>query len=161
MRWCSSKHQPVTGRNLDSFAYCYVASLALPDLLIPVIATTQVHLPTCASPVSVIEFTTTTWGHSPTLAYIIPVPAYRLPTPTSSPLWLRSYYMPIYLPILLLLLASCESSRVAQSCFYVASWHQHAFLLRPPPSYPVSLAHTLNKGRSTTHCETVEFRCSM
>ena len=29
------------------------------------------------------------------------------------------------------------------------------FSSSPPPSYPVSLAHTSNKGRSATHCATV------
>ena len=39
--------------------------------------------------------------------------------------------------------------------FYVASWRHHTFLLLPPTSYPLYLAHTSNKGRSTTHCTTV------
>ena len=39
--------------------------------------------------------------------------------------------------------------------FFVASWRHHTFLLSPPPSYPVYLSHTSNKGRSDTHCATV------
>ena len=52
-----------------------------------------------------------------------------------------SHSVPISPPILLLPLASRESSRVAQSCFSVSYWRHHASLLRPPPLFPVSLAH--------------------
>ena len=45
--------------------------------------------------------------------------------------------------------------------FFVASWSHHTFLLRPPPSYSVSLAHTSNKLLITTHCTTVAYCCSM
>ena len=45
--------------------------------------------------------------------------------------------------------------------FFVASWRHHTFLLRAPPSYPVSLSHTSNKGPSATHCAAVACRCSM
>ena len=79
-----------------------------------------------------------------------------LPLPSGS----GSYCMPISPPILLPL-ASRESTRAAQSCFSVASWHHHASLLSPPPAYPVSLAHTSNKGHSATHCATVACRRSM
>ena len=151
----------MTVLTLDSAAYCYVYSLALSDSQIPAIANTQVHLLTWASPVSAPEFLTATRGHSPTWASLISVPAYRLPTQTSSPFQLRSYYTPISPLLLLILLASRESSRVARSCFYFASWRHHIFLLHPSNLYPVSLGKTSNKGRSTTHCATVACRFSM
>ena len=156
-----SKPQSVTVRNLDSFAYCYLYSLALPHFLIPAIATTQVHPTIWASPVSVPSSLTAKRGHLSTWASLVSVPSYQLPTQTSSPFRLRSYYMPIYPPPFLLLLDSCESSRVDQSCFSVASCRDHTFLLCPPPSYPVSLAHTSNKRRSSNHCPTVACRWSM
>ena len=159
MRWFF-KPQSVTVRSLDSVDYCYVYSLSLPDLLIPSIYTTQVHLPTWAFHVSVPEYLTSTQGHSPTWASLVSVPAYRLPTHNSYPFWLRSYFMPIYPLLILLLLSSLESSRVAQS-FSVASWRHHTFLLCPPPSYPVSIVHTSNKGRISTHCAEVACRFSM
>ena len=151
----------MTVQTLDSIAYCYVYYLALPDFLIPAISTTQVHLPIWASPVSVPESPTTTQGNFPPWELLVSIPAYQLPTQTSSPLLLQSYYMTLSPLLLLLLLASRESSRVARSCFSVASWRHHTFLVRPPPSYPVSLAHTSNKGCSVTHCSTVAFCHSM
>ena len=42
-----------------------------------------------------------------------------------------------------------EANR-SRSFFSVASWRQHAFLLHPPPLYPVYLAHNSNKGRRAT-----------
>ena len=108
----------MTVQTLDSVAYCYVYSLVLPDFPIPATATTQVHPPTWASPVSVPASPTATRGHFPTWLSLVSVPAYQLPTQTSSPSRLRSYYMPISPPLLLLLLASRESSRVTQSTIY-------------------------------------------
>ena len=137
----------MTVRTLDSFTYCYLYSLSLPAFLISAIATTQFHPPTWASPVSVPESRTTTRGHLPTWALFVSVPAYRLPNQNSSPFRSRSYYMPISPPLLVLFLAYHNSSKMAQSCLSVASWYHHIFLLPPPPSYPVSLAHTSNKGR--------------
>ena len=87
-------------------------------------------------------------------------PRYRLPTPTSSPLRLRSYYMPISPSILLLLLDSRESAMVDWSWFSVSSWRHHYFLLWPPPSYPFSLVHNSNKGRIPTHCAKVAWCCA-
>ena len=143
----------MTIRTLDSVAYCYVYSLPLPAFLIPDITTKQVHPPTWASPISVPESLTATRGHFTTWASLVSVPEYQLPTQTSSPFLLRSYYMPIYPP--LLLLASHESARLDRSCFTIAYWRHHAFLLRPPHPYPVSREHTPNKRRSATHCATV------
>ena len=138
---CFSKPQSVTVQTLDYVAHCYVYSLYLPAFLIPAIATTQVHPPTCVSRVSVPASLTAARGHSSTWVSLVSFPAYQLPTRTSSPFWLRSYYILIYPPLLLLLLASRKSNWVARSSFSVASWRHHALLLRPPPSYPVSLAH--------------------
>ena len=45
--------------------------------------------------------------------------------------------------------------------FSVAYWRHDTFLLGPPPSYTLSLAHNSNKGRSFTHCATVACRCSV
>ena len=134
----------MTVRILKSVAYCYLYSLNLPAFLITYIITTQVHPSTWATPVSVPESLTATRGHSITWAFLISVPEYQLPTQTSSPLRLRSYFMPISPPLILLLLDSHESYRVARSCFSVASWRHHTFLLCPYTSYqyPVSLAHT-------------------
>ena len=56
-------------------------------------------------------------GNFPTWVSLISVPEYWLPTQTSSPFWLPYYYMSISLLILLLLLASHEYDRVAQSFF--------------------------------------------
>ena len=142
--WCGfSKPHSVTVWTLESVAYFYIYSLSLPYLLISAISTTQVHPPTWAYSISVPESLTATQDHSPTWALLVSVPAYRLTTQTSSPFRLRSYCTPIYPPLLLLFLASHDLSRVAQSCFPVASWRHHAFLLIIPPSYPPSLAHTL------------------
>ena len=80
-----------------------------------------------------------------------------LPLPSVS----GSYCMPISPPILLPPLASRQSTRVAQSCFFVAYWRHHDSLLSLPPSYPVSLAHISHKGRSATHCATVACRIYM
>ena len=107
----------MTVRTLNSVAYCYVYSLALPYFLIPAISTTHVHPPTLVCSVSVPASLNATRGHLPTWASLVSVPAYRLPTHNSSPFQLRSYYMPISPPLLLLLLAYGESSRVAQSFF--------------------------------------------
>ena len=114
MRWFPKTHS-VTARTLDSVAYCYVYPLSLTAFLIPVIATTQVHLRTQASPVSFPSSPTATRGHSPTWALLIFVPAYLLPIHTPSTFRLWSYYMPISPPLLLLLLPPRKSSRVAQS----------------------------------------------
>ena len=160
MRCWSSKPQSLTVKNLDSVNYCFVSSLALTSLPIPAISTTQVHPSIWASPVYVLEYPTATRGHLPTSESLVSVPSYRLPTPTSSPFRLRSYYIHTSPPILLLLLAFRESARVAGS-FFAASWRHHAFLLRPPLAYPVSLAHTSNKGHSATHCARVICHCSM
>ena len=86
--------------------------------------------------------------------------------PTTHPVLLSpsssvSYCVPISPPILILLLASCESARVARNCIFVASCCHHASLLRPPPVYPVPLEYTSNKGRSATHCATVACHRSM
>ena len=105
----------------------------------PDISTTQVTPPTWASPISVPVSPTATRGNFPTGASLVYVPAYQPTTPSSSPFWLRYYYTPIYPLILLLLLSSREYSRVVRSCFSVASWRHQAFILRPPPLYPVSL----------------------
>ena len=156
-----SKPQSVTFQALDYVAYCYVYSLSLPALLIPAIATTQVHPPTWDSPVSVPSSPTSMRRIFPTWSSLVSVPAYRLPTQTSSPFPLRSYYKPISPPLLLLILASLEFSRVALTCFSVVYWCHHTFLLHPPPSYPVSLAHTSNKGRCATHCAMFACRYSM
>ena len=51
--------------------------------------------------------------------------------------------------------------QVGSEFFLWASWRNQTFLLHPPPSYPVSLLHTSNKGRSATHCAKVACRCSM
>ena len=126
----------MTVQTLDSVAYCYVYYLALPYFLIPTIATTQVHPPTWASPVSVSASPTSTLGHSPTWASLVSVPAYQLTTQTSSPFRLWSYYMPIS-PLLLLLLASHESSRVTRSCFLSP-------LGATTPSSSAPLLHTLS-----------------
>ena len=142
MRWWSSKTQSVTVINIYSVAYCYVSYLALPDFLIPSITTTQVHPPTWAPPVSIPAYLTSTQGHLPSWASLVSVPAYRRPTLTSYTFWLWSYCIPISAPILLLLLASRESARVARSCFSVASWHHHAFILCPPPLRTLSPLHT-------------------
>ena len=90
------------------------------------------------------------------LCPIIPTTHHVLPLPFGS----GSYCVPISPPILLPL-ASRESSWVAQSFFSFAYWRHHASLLHPPYYYPVSLAYTSNKGRSTTHCTTVACRLSM
>ena len=150
----------MTVQTLDSVAHCYVYSLALTDFLIPTISTKQVHPPTWASPLSDPLSMTSTRGHLPTWASLVSVSVYHLPTQTSSLFRLRSYYNPIYSPLILLLLASCESSRVAR-IFFIASWRHHAFLLRSPLLYPVSLAHTSNKGRHATHCARVACCCSI
>ena len=86
----------------------------------------------------------------------IPITHPILPLPSGS----GSYCMPISPPILLLPLASRDSSMVARSYFSVVSWCHHASLLGPPSLYPVSLLHTSNKGHSTTHCVMVACRCS-
>ena len=74
--------------------------------------------------------------------------------------------MPTSLPLLLLLLASHESSRVDRSYFSVASWRHHTFLLSPllhklsplhihqkgdvaPPTTPRLLAVSLCKSYQT------------
>ena len=111
------KPQSVTVQNLDSISYCYVYSLSLTAFLIPPIATTHVHPPTWASSVSVPEYLTATRGHLPTWVFLVSAPAYRLPTQTSFPFWLQSYCITISPPLLLLLLASSKSSRVALSYF--------------------------------------------
>ena len=72
-----------------------------------------------------------------------------------------SYCMPISPLIILLSLSSRYSVRVSWSSLYVASWRHHAFILPPPPSCPVSLAHTPNKGHGATHNATVHCRLSM
>ena len=79
-----------------------------------------------------------------------------LPLPSGS----GSYCMPIS-PSILLALASCDSAKVDRSCFYVVSLCHHTSLVNPSPSYPVSLAHTSNKGRSATHWSTVSCRLSI
>ena len=73
----------MTVKTLDSVAYCYVSSLALPSILIPTISTTQVQPPTWASPVSAPESLSATRGHSPTWESPVSVPAFRLPNPPS------------------------------------------------------------------------------
>ena len=127
----------MTVQTLDSVAYCCVYSLDLPYFLIPDIATTQVHRPTLASPVSVPASMTYTRGDSPTWASLVSIPAYRLPTQDFSPFRLQYYCIPISPPLLLLLLASHHSSRVAQSCFSVAFW-------RTTHSSSAPLIHTLS-----------------
>ena len=71
MRWWGSKPQSMTAQSLDSDAYCYVSYLALPTILIPAIATTRVHPPTWASPVSDPESPSATRVHSPTRASLV------------------------------------------------------------------------------------------
>ena len=71
-----SKPQSVTVRTLDSVAYFYLYSLALPDILIPAIATTQVHPPVQESPVSIPASLTATLGHLPTWALLVSISAY-------------------------------------------------------------------------------------
>ena len=73
----------MTVQTLDSIAYCYVSSLALPAVLISAIATTQVHPPTWASPVSAPASPSATRGHSPIWASLFFAPACQLPTPSS------------------------------------------------------------------------------
>ena len=155
MRWWGSKPQSVTAQYLDSVAYFFLSYPALPAILFPKKATTRFHPPTWASPVSDPESLSATRGHShlgvsrlrPSMPTTHPV----LPIPSGS----GSYCMPISPPIILLPLASRKYARVAQICFSIASWRHHASLLRPPPSYPVSLAHTSNKGRRATPYATV------
>ena len=122
-----SKPHSVTVITLVSVDYCYVYYLSLPDLLIPAISTTKVHPPNWKSPVYVPESSTSTQGHPPTWALLVSVPEYRLPTLTYSPFRLRSYYMPIYPRLLLLLLASHESSRVSRSCFLCMNCRDNFF----------------------------------
>ena len=45
--------------------------------------------------------------------------------------------------------------------FSVASGFHHVLLLQSPPSYPVSLTNTSNKGRSSTYWATVACCCYM
>ena len=85
MMWWSYNPQLVTARTLDSIAYLYIYYLALPDILILAVATTQVHPPTWASPVSDPGSPSTTRGHSPTWASLVSVPSFRIPTPSSPP----------------------------------------------------------------------------
>ena len=132
-----SKPHSVTFWTLVSVASCYVYSLALPGVIIPAIYTSQVHAPTWASPVSVPESHTATWGNFPTWKSFISVPAYWLPTQTSSPFRLRFYYMSISPPPLFLLLASRESSRVTRSCFF-----RRLLAPPPPPSFIPCLPFT-------------------
>ena len=71
---------------------------------------------------------------------------------------LLNYHFPTSLP------PTFSFPRVFQGgpkIFSVASWRHHTFILRPPPSYPLYLAITSNKGLSTTHCSTVACRRSM
>ena len=80
---------------------------------------------------------------------------------TSQPalsLYYGSYIVALY-PPLLLLLASRESSRLAQSYFSDASWLHQASIMRPTPSYYVSLANTPNIGHTATHWST--FACCL
>ena len=59
------KPQSVTVRTLDSVAYCYISSLALLSILITAIATTRVHPPAWASPVSDPASPSATLGNLP------------------------------------------------------------------------------------------------
>ena len=136
-----SKPHSVTVQTLESVAYCYVSSLALLAILIPAIATTQVHPPTWASLVSVPEF--------------------RLPTPSSLslpvPVLLRAH-LPTNTP------PPCSFPRVCKGgpeLFFRCLLAPPRLPPSPPTSHPVSLAHTQNKGRSATNCATVSCRCSM
>ena len=151
----------MTDQNLDSVTSCYEYSLSLPAFLISTISITQVHRPTWASPVFFPASLTATRGHLSTWQLLVSVLAYLLPTQISSSFQLRSYFIPIPPTLLLLLLASHESSRVAQSCLFVASWNYHTFFIRPPPSYPAYLGNNSNKGRSANQCATVARCCSM
>ena len=85
----------------------------------------------------------------------------RMPTSQPTlPLPSGSYCM-AFSPQLLLLLSSRELARVVRSCFSIAPWYHQASLLRPTPSYSVSLSHASNSGLSSTHCSTVAYRLPM
>ena len=91
----------MTVRTLDSVAYFYVSPLALPSVLIPNIATTQVHPPTRASPISDPASLSATRVHSPTWASLFSVPTCLLPTQSSLSLSvpvLLQAHLPTYLP---------------------------------------------------------------
>ena len=129
----------MTSKSLDSAAYCYVLYLALPATIISTIATTRVHPSTWASPIfqpSISVCHTRLFAH-------IGVSRLRprmLTSQPALPLSSGSYCVKFSLPFLLLL-ASCDSARLSQSCFSDASWHHQAPPLRPPPSYPYVGTH--------------------
>ena len=115
MRWWSSKPQSVTARTLDYVIYCYVSSLALPTIIIPAVATKQVHPPTWTSPVSDLASLCATRGHLPTWVFLVSVPACQLPPRPHSTFRFQFRFLPCaHLPTALILpLASRESVRVA------------------------------------------------
>ena len=83
MRLWGSKPDSVTIQSLYYASYCYVSYLAIPDILIPAIANTQVNPPTWASPVSDPASLSATQSYFPTWESIVSVTALRLPTPSS------------------------------------------------------------------------------
>ena len=62
------------------FMYSYPA---YPATIFPAVATTRVHTPTWASPVSIPSYMPTTRGHSTTWASPVSVPEFLLPNPPS------------------------------------------------------------------------------
>ena len=75
------------------------------------------------------------------------LPALILPSPGSHSMTPSPYR--------LLLISSYASNMIARSCFSVNYLCHHAPLLKTPPLYPLSPAHTLNNSNNATHCAMV------
>ena len=141
--------------------YYYVTYIDLPATLISAISNTQVHPPTWESPclrpkISVCHTRSFTHLGVSCLRPSMPTTNPVLPLPYGSVSYCVAISPPILLPLDYL-----ESAKVAINCFSVASWRHHDSLLRPTSSYPVSLLHISNKGRSATHCSTFSCRLYM
>ena len=146
MRWWSSNTQSGIAQVLDSDAYCDVILPLRPFYISPHCSyhtSSSAHLGVpCIHP-SISDYHTRLFSHLDVSCLLT-----RIPTPHPST-WppSGSYCMKLYLNIPPLLSDHNIPSKVPQSCFYVASWHHQASLLRPPPSYNFSLVHTSNSGR--------------
>ena len=157
MTWWSSKHQSGISTVLDSVAYWHVLLTHLPYY-------------SCTR----LSYRTRSFAHPCVSCFRTSISAYRtrsfsqvgisrlhprILTSLSASLLSSGYYCVTLSPCSILFFASRDNPvKVAQSCFYIASWRHHASLLHPTPSYPFSPAQTLNIGRNATYCATVACR---
>ena len=131
--------------------YIYPASSAT---LFPNLSTSRGPPPTWESPISVPAYTASAWVYLTTLASPVSIPA--SPTPRLYVHVVTPVTYCVFLsPHCLLLSSRYISYKVVLSFVSSISWCYHMSLLRPPPSYPFSLAHTSIIGRRATHCATV------